>query len=231
MEVNRDEIFFLLPAAGSSNVSAIAKRLRLALKSTVYTRHPRSIAAGRDALTSNQLYFILFNGNGMSHSASSEIHATISAITASTARFVLLCDRVTMENLGAFPTDAWSGRVDPSTIEHELGTALPCLQNGRLWCSNTDLKIILGATVGCNDEVKERGDSAPLRHMDMELLTARQRQVAALVSQGARNEVIGESLSISVATVKTHVSRILSTLGFESRTELAAHFRHSDQPR
>ncbi|MFP4643821.1 MAG: response regulator transcription factor [Spirochaetales bacterium] len=167
---------------------------------------------------------------GISRYAIAEVHTCISTITATGGRFVLLSDSEAMEYLSPFPTDSWVGRVDPLHIETELATALPWVRHGRLWCSSTDLKIVLGSFDGCSDQFKQTGGAGQAPNIDLELLTARQRQVAELVSQGARNEVISDALSISIATVKTHVSRILSTLGYRSRTELAAHFRPREQP-
>jgi DNA-binding CsgD family transcriptional regulator len=53
-------------------------------------------------------------------------------------------------------------------------------------------------------------------------LTRRQRQVAKLVAAGSSNRVIAEKLSISERTVESHVSAILTTLGFESRAQIVA---------
>lgn len=51
-------------------------------------------------------------------------------------------------------------------------------------------------------------------------LTARERDVAALVAQGQSNRDIARTLIISENTVATHVGNILSKLEFESRTQI-----------
>ncbi|MGW6446365.1 ATP-binding protein [Lentzea sp. NPDC055074] len=55
-----------------------------------------------------------------------------------------------------------------------------------------------------------------------EPLTARQRQIAGLVAEGLTNPEIAVRLGISVATVRSHVTQMLSRLGVSSRTQLAA---------
>jgi two-component system, NarL family, response regulator LiaR len=52
-------------------------------------------------------------------------------------------------------------------------------------------------------------------------LTAREREVLALLVEGLNNTVIAETLVVSPSTIKTHVSNILSKLGVASRTEAA----------
>ncbi len=53
-------------------------------------------------------------------------------------------------------------------------------------------------------------------------LTARERDVLKLMADGLPNADIAERLVIGVATVKTHVSSIISKLGVSSRTEATA---------
>ena len=53
-------------------------------------------------------------------------------------------------------------------------------------------------------------------------LTARELEVAALVSEGLSNSAIGRKLFISTKTASVHVSNILAKLSMTSRTQIAA---------
>ena len=53
-------------------------------------------------------------------------------------------------------------------------------------------------------------------------LTAREREVVALMAEGLNNTEIAERLIVSPSTIKSHVSNILSKLEVTSRTEAVA---------
>ena len=53
-------------------------------------------------------------------------------------------------------------------------------------------------------------------------LTAGEREVAALIAQGKSNRQIADELVLSERTVENHIGNILSKLGFDSRTRIAA---------
>ncbi len=53
-------------------------------------------------------------------------------------------------------------------------------------------------------------------------LTAREREVLALMTEGLNNKEIAERMVVSASTAKSHVSSILSKLNVSSRTEAVA---------
>lgn len=68
-------------------------------------------------------------------------------------------------------------------------------------------------------------DQHPDLHDD---LTARERDVLALLAKGYDNQTIADELFISLKTVKTHVSNILAKLNVEDRTQAVVYaFQHN----
>jgi len=54
-------------------------------------------------------------------------------------------------------------------------------------------------------------------------LTPREREVCDLVAEGLNNKALGERLSISVHTVKSHLRNIMDKLALDSRLQIAAY--------
>ncbi|MGW0881048.1 response regulator [Streptomyces sp. NPDC002671] len=63
------------------------------------------------------------------------------------------------------------------------------------------------------------GDRAPALHRDLAPLTAREREVLALMGRGLSNTELAEALTLSEATVKTHVARIFAKLTLRDRAQ------------
>ena len=78
-------------------------------------------------------------------------------------------------------------------------------------------------TAAALEEATAAGPPAPPvpdAHEAVEL-SARELEVARLAARGMSNPAIADELFVSVATVKTHVSHILTKLGLGSRVQLA----------
>jgi DNA-binding NarL/FixJ family response regulator len=74
------------------------------------------------------------------------------------------------------------------------------------------------ALVAADGEAAVRRDAARER---LESLSPREREVAEAVGLGHSNAEIAASLHMSVATVKAHVSRLLSKLDVDNRVQIA----------
>src|SRR5947209_2147891 len=73
------------------------------------------------------------------------------------------------------------------------------------------------------------GNNVLLRNKEfngIEHLTAREREILQLISQGYRDRDVAEGLHISEKTVQKHVQNILSKLGAQNRTEAAYLIHH-----
>jgi DNA-binding NarL/FixJ family response regulator len=66
------------------------------------------------------------------------------------------------------------------------------------------------------------GSAGALPSVAPERLTAREREVATLLTRGLSNRQIGEALVITTATAERHVTNVLTKLGFHSRAQIAA---------
>ncbi|MEU5821571.1 response regulator transcription factor [Streptomyces sp. NPDC047803] len=79
-------------------------------------------------------------------------------------------------------------------------------------------QLMARAAGGGRDDKADRAERARER---VALLADREREVAVAVGQGRSNAEIAATLYLSVATVKTQVSRILARFGFNNRVQIA----------
>ena len=70
------------------------------------------------------------------------------------------------------------------------------------------------------EELAARPDPRKASPPQLDILTAREREVLALVGRGLSNSEIGEQLYVSTATAKTHVSHVMTKLYARDRAQL-----------
>jgi non-specific serine/threonine protein kinase len=88
---------------------------------------------------------------------------------------------------------------------------------GRSLSLEEAIEYALGA-----DDASAPGDEDGDHVEGLDLLTRREREVAALIGHGFSNREIARELAISERTVETHVGKILRKLSLHSRTQIAA---------
>jgi len=92
--------------------------------------------------------------------------------------------------------------------------AIRKVHEGEVWIDRSMIGSVLS-------EVRsERREEEKPEATKIKALTAREREVIALVSEGLKNKIIGERLFISETTVTHHLSSIYSKLGVSDRLEL-----------
>ena len=77
-----------------------------------------------------------------------------------------------------------------------------------------------GATRRLIAEFASRPERRTATPSSLAVLTEREREVLALIATGGSNDEIAQRLVISPATVRTHITRVLSKLGARDRAQL-----------
>jgi DNA-binding CsgD family transcriptional regulator len=101
-------------------------------------------------------------------------------------------------------------------LEH-LDIAIPELRD-------MQMRPWLERALALRDKLDPGPGRSPLRTSASDSLTAREREIVRLMTDGRSNREIAESLVITEGTVEVHVKHILSKLGFRSRTQVATWF-------
>jgi DNA-binding NarL/FixJ family response regulator len=99
--------------------------------------------------------------------------------------------------------------VDPGELRHAVRVV-----------ARGDALLSPGVTRRLIAEFAARPAAEPPAARRLEVLTDREREVLALVGEGLSNNDIAQQLYMSPATVKTHVSRIMSKLAVHDRAQL-----------
>ncbi len=80
-------------------------------------------------------------------------------------------------------------------------------------------------------EANDRGGVGGGESSNLDTLTAREREIVDLISEGLTNKEIAARLFIGEKTVRNNLTVIYSKLGVSNRLELAVHASHAADPR
>jgi DNA-binding NarL/FixJ family response regulator len=108
-----------------------------------------------------------------------------------------------------------SGFLVKDTQASELLEAVRTVARGEALLSRGIVRRLIA-------EVASQPDAYRPSPEELEELTAREREVMALVARGLNNQEIAERLVISIATAKTHVSRALRKVDARDRAQLVS---------
>ncbi|WP_406278970.1 response regulator [Embleya sp. NBC_00896] len=152
---------------------------------------------------------------------------------------------IRMPNMDGLAATAELRRVVPETAvvilttfgeDAYISTALDSGATGFLLKSGDPRELIAGVKAAAEGGaylspqvakrvIAHRAPTRPVRDSDggarVALLTAREREVLALVGEGLSNLEIAQRLHLVEGTVKTHVSAILARLGVRNRVQAA----------
>ncbi|MEU1422613.1 response regulator transcription factor [Kitasatospora sp. NPDC005751] len=135
------------------------------------------------------------------------------------ARALILTTFGERDNVLRAVTEGGAGFLLKDTAPAELIQAVRAAATGNAFLSPAATRYIVDSLAGARSgPAVARGASARQR---LEVLTARELEVLALLGEGLSNADAGARIHMSEATVKTYVSRILAKLGCENRVQAA----------
>jgi len=120
--------------------------------------------------------------------------------------------------LGRVPQLKLEAELEPARNALGLASAAAAFEAGRQLSATEAITQALARAVPSAAAV---GDKKFVPDSDSAKLTPREREIVALIAQGATNRQIADALVITEGTAANHVLHILNKLGFGSRTQVA----------
>ena len=119
-----------------------------------------------------------------------------------------------------------SGIVLKQTAPELIVKSIRKVHSGEIWLdSHTTAAVMRQFSTGLEGAGSAPG-GAPGKGRERSPLSAREREIVALVAQGYKNKEMAEKMFISEQTVKNHLHNIFDKLGVSDRLELALYAIH-----
>jgi two-component system, NarL family, nitrate/nitrite response regulator NarL len=153
--------------------------------------------------------------------------ATIHRLRPAT-RIVLLTNRPDeREGIEALKAGA-RGYCDRDIDPLLLAKALDVVQQGEIWVGRKLIPHLLEELTALTE--RQQQDPPPDLDTRLDRITAREREIAQLLSAGASNKEIARRLSVTERTVKAHLTAIFRKLGISGRLQLALFVLEHSRP-
>ena len=109
----------------------------------------------------------------------------------------------------------YSGPVE----SEQLFKMVDKVQEGEVWAGRKTIGALLDEYQSATNDSATREHAVSAR--DLQRLTSRERQILGLLADGLSNKEIANALSVSVSTIKAHLTKIFRKLGQSDRVRLA----------
>jgi DNA-binding CsgD family transcriptional regulator len=116
--------------------------------------------------------------------------------------------------------------IDDSRLAERVAAALSGIDDVRLVSRNDEADVVLVTSKDAPQDARTDSRSTEdigSEHSPASSLTPREREVLALLAEGASNKTIAGRLGISVHTAKFHVASLLDKLDATGRTDAVVH--------
>ena len=120
-----------------------------------------------------------------------------------------------------------SGIVLKQTATELLIKSIRRVHAGEMWLDSTTTEAVIRQFVAGSAPAGPIPVASPASR-ERSPLSAREREIVALVAQGFKNKEMAEKMFISEQTVKNHMHNIFDKLGVSDRLELALYAIHNN---
>ena len=139
------------------------------------------------------------------------------------ARILMLTVSEDEVDLSAALRNGANGYLLKTVDSDVLASAIERAVRGESIVSPEMMGKLVNAFRSAQDDAARAAPPATPEPTPIERLSAREREILALIAQGASNKEIGRSLGIAETTVKIHVQHILRKLNLNSRVQAAVY--------
>jgi DNA-binding NarL/FixJ family response regulator len=136
-------------------------------------------------------------------------------------RAIIIGDRFNEENLIVMMKEGARGFLLREHVDADLIKCIRVVARGELWLSTNMIGRVFDELLRRECQQKHLLKSSPNSHQlaKMKVISRREMEVMALISESMTNEEIAQKLFLSAKTVKTHIRNIFEKTGIRNRVE------------